>query len=317
MSDDVPRPDPAPPAVPIRTRSRLRVAAIRAGWILASTVLAAAVDFAVNGASGSWRTPEACSLAPAAGPRVERELRVFAFNAAKCDFHEGGLSFASAEEVRARLDRIAAVVERERPDLVFLSEIVMEAGPVDVHQVDYLARRSGFAAYACAENYSFGLPFFRFRSGNALLSRLPLRPLAVQQLSGARSFWSPTNNRRALWCEVEIGGEWLLVGSLRNDSFDLENNARQTREILDFVGDRPALLAGDFNAGVESASIALLEGSQRFAAGLDRRPTFPRSAPTRRIDWIFAPAGWSVIEESVVDCLASDHLAVASTWRLP
>jgi endonuclease/exonuclease/phosphatase (EEP) superfamily protein YafD len=38
---------------------------------------------------------------------------------------------------------------------------------------------------------------------------------------------------------------------------------------------------------------------------------------TRRIDWIFAPAGWSVVEESVVDSLASDHLAVASTFRLP
>jgi len=106
----------------------------------------------------------------------------------------------------------------------------------------------------------------------------------VQPLAGPQSIRSPTNIRRALWCEIQVGGDWLLVGSLRNDSFDDLNNQRQTTEILAFVGSRPALLAGDFNALPDSQSIAQMNRSGRFAIGNDLRATFPRGAPDRRID---------------------------------
>lgn len=275
------------------------------------------LSFVVNGASTSWRVPHVVTLGKAAGLAPDRTLRVLAFNAAKCDFHEGGLSFANEDAVRDRLERIAAAIERERPDIVCLSEVVHECGPVDVDQVAVLASRCGFAAYATSDNYSFGLPFFRIRSGNAILSRFPLRGLSVEQLAGPRSIWSPTNVRRALWCEIEVDDAWLLVGSLRNDSFDALNNQRQTAEILEFVRERPALLAGDFNADLESNSIARLGRSGRFAASFDRRATFPRGTPYRRIDYVFGPAAWPVQLERVIDCGTSDHLAVATDFRLP
>src|SRR6185503_12282783 len=149
------------------------------------------------------------------------ELRVLALNAAKCDFHEGGISFASSATVRSRLDLVADVIRAQRADVVLLSEVVFECGPVPLNQAQYLAERCAFAHYATAENYSFGLPWFRIRSGNAVLSKLPLAPLEVVQLAGGRPFWSPTNNRRVLWCEISINGAPLLVASIRNDSFDI------------------------------------------------------------------------------------------------
>jgi endonuclease/exonuclease/phosphatase family metal-dependent hydrolase len=242
---------------------------------------------------------------------------VLALNAAKCSFHEGGLRFAHADTVRSRLNQIAETILAERADVVCLSEVVMECGPAPLDQVEHLARACGFAHWASAENYSFGLPFYRIRSGNAVLSRVPLRALPAMQLAGGRPFWNPTNNRRALWFELAVNGTWLLGASIRDDSFDLQNNARQARQILDFVGTRPALLAGDFNAEPGTEPMKLFTATQQFVGFADGPPTYPAHAPARRIDQILGPAGWTVTDSRVVDTGVSDHLAVVVTFALP
>ncbi|MBI5433521.1 MAG: endonuclease/exonuclease/phosphatase family protein [Planctomycetes bacterium] len=272
--------------------------------------------FAYEGLNPSWRTPE---VARGVGDELAvpiRELRVVALNVAKAHFYEGG-EFVDATRVRAELDAIAAVLVAERADLVFLSEVVLECGPEPLDQVEHLALAGRFPFRAASENYSFGFPFFRIRAGNALLSRAPLKAIETLQLAGGRPFWSPTNNRRALCTELELGGATVLAVVVRNDSFDLANNFVQTRELLDYVGERPALLAGDFNAEPRDASLELLRASGRFSGFVDGSPTFPSSAPRRRIDHVLAPATWTVVEQHVVAAGSSDHLAVVATFRLP
>jgi endonuclease/exonuclease/phosphatase family metal-dependent hydrolase len=273
--------------------------------------------FVANGLDRSWRVPVIVHGSAPLAPPPGQELRVFAFNAAKCGFHHGGLEFASAEEVRARLDRIASSIRAEEADLVALSEVVFEAGPVPLDQVAYLAEAAGFARHVSAENYSFGLPFYRIRSGNALLAKVELHTPEVLQLAGGTPFWAPTGNRRALFVELELDGHPLLVGSLRNDSFDLANNLRQTRELLAHIGARPALLAGDFNAQPHDDSLRELAATGAFTALATSPPTFPTRAPTRRIDHVFAPATCTLVEHHVVDTGVSDHLAVVATFRRP
>lgn len=212
-------------------------------------------------------------------PRTTREIRVMAFNAAKLFFHAGGVSFAPADEIRKRLERVAAVLESERIDLAFLSEVVTECGPVPQNQVADLARRAHFPEWASGDNYSFGVPFFRIRSGNAVLSRFPLRALDVQQLPGAKTLWSPSNDRRTPWVELRVHDEWLLAASVRNDSFDSANNLLQSRVLLERVGDRPALLAGDFNAEPSSESMRAFVASDRFTPVVDGAATYPADAP--------------------------------------
>jgi len=56
---------------------------------------------------------------------------------------------------------------------------------------------------------------------------------------------------------------------------------------------------------------------RRFAPSLDRRCTFPASAPDRRLDMIFGPAQWTVERKGVIDTTASDHLAVTTHFALP
>ncbi|MCC6409140.1 MAG: endonuclease/exonuclease/phosphatase family protein [Planctomycetes bacterium] len=278
--------------------------------------LAGLALFAYEGLNPSWRKPE---VARSAGDELVapiRELRVVALNVAKARFYEGS-EFADADRVRAELDAIAAVLVAERADLVFLSEVVLECGPEPLDQVEHLARAGRFPFRAASENYSFGLPFFRIRAGNALLSRVPVKALETLQLAGRRPFWSPTNNRRALCTELELGGATVLAVVVRNDSFDLANNLAQTRELLDWVGARPALLAGDFNAEPGDASLQLLSSSGRFSGLVDAPPTFPSAAPRRRIDHVLAPPTWTLVEHHVVAAGSSDHLAVVATFRLP
>lgn len=291
---------------------------VRAGILgAAAGVGAGALLFCLNGLSDRWREPTV-QLNPAAqvATAAPEELTLVAFNLAKASFHDGGLSFAPRAEVVERLATVARFLEGERADLVFLSEVVFEAGPAPQDQLAILAEKAGFPYRASGENYSFGFPFYRLRSGNALLSRYPLRGLFVQELPGATPFYAPTNNRRLLWCELALGGEALLVGSVRNDSFDRANNLRQTRALLEVPGERPVLLGGDFNATPGSDSLALLESSGRFAGVFDGPATFPAWAPERRIDYVLAPRAWELVEERVVAVGVSDHRAVVARYRL-
>lgn len=288
---------------------------------LAVSVLIVGALFTANGLSESWRVPRTGTNGHSYFWMTDQPrklgVRVMAFNAAKGWFHRGGLDFANVDEVRANLDRVASVIRDEDPDVVCLSEVVMEAAPNDLDQVEYLARACGFAQWASAENYNFGVPWFRIRSGNAVLSNFEMRALEVQQLAGGTSFWSPTGNRRALWFEIRLNGEWLLGASIRNDSFDLVNNGRQVEELLARIGDRPALVAGDFNAAPGTPPMERWLATGRFAGFAAEPATFPAHAPTRRIDQLLAPVAWRVIDQRVVDTGVSDHLAVVVTFALP
>lgn len=296
--------------------SRLGRIVRRVVFALGSLVLVTAIAFVLNGTSDAWRRPESGFVAMSEPPTARRELRVMAFNAAKCGFFAGG-RFVEREVVTAELDALAQAIVSEDCDLVVLSEVVLECGPAPLDQVAYVAEHARMAQYAASENYSFGVPFFRIRSGNALLSRWPLKALETQQLAGGAPFWNPTNNRRALWCEVELPKGPLLVAALRNDSFDLANNLVQTREILTWLGERPALLAGDFNAEPQDASMEFLRSSGRFTGFVDAPPTYPTRAPRRRIDHVLAPAAWKLLEHHVLTIGTSDHLAVVATFAIP
>lgn len=268
-----------------------------------------------NGWSSDWATPRASTTSHA--PRRARVagVRVVAYNLAKLSAVRA-LPLRSVGEVEAHLDEIAALLRGLDPDIVVLSEAVVECTACDVNQVEYLARATGMHAWAFGENMNFGLPFFRLRSGNAVLSRFPLRPLANVQLSGTRPILWPANNRRILWCETLINGAWVRVGSVHNDSFDPDNNAVQVQEILDQLGQEAAILAGDFNAKPRDSQIRALRDSGKFAGEFEGAFTAPADVPVVRIDYVLAPAAWSHVETVVVASDESDHRPVVAEFRI-
>lgn len=287
----------------------------RIGLALVVPVLVLAL-FVAEGLSPAWRVPEAGVTRAKAAGASGGTVRVLAYNIAKC-WAYAGFELASTSAVRRCLREVARVVRSERPDLVFLSEIVKECGPRPVDQVGALARATGMHAWVFGENYRWGLPFFRVRAGNAILSRWPLRAVETQALPGPGSLFLPMGRRRLPWAEVTIDGQRLLVGSVRNDSFDLDNNLRHARAIVRKLGRGRALLAGDFNAPQGSPPMRAYERSGLFAGELQGPFTYPARRPDRTIDYVLAPREWTLVEHHVPRLGPSDHLPVVSTFRLP
>lgn len=275
--------------------------------------------FVVNGLLlASGETPRLGTTShTAASENRPREVKILAYNIAKGFVHDGGLRFANREVVAAHIRKVAAVINAERPDLVFLSEVVFECTPCPLNQVVELAEATGMHAWAFGENYNFGLPFYRVVGGNAILSRRPLEGVANLSLAGRRPFYVTFNNRRALWAAANFGGERVLLASLHNDSFSISNNLEQTKQLLAYMDGRPALLAGDFNAKPRERPIRMIEDSGLFSGAVEGENTFPSRLPDKRIDFIFAPRSWTLLEHRVLDGTASDHRAVVSTFRLP
>ncbi|MCB9870905.1 MAG: endonuclease/exonuclease/phosphatase family protein [Planctomycetes bacterium] len=256
--------------------------------------------------------PEAAPL-----PRAGERLRVLAWNLAKCFVHHGGIAFSSRVEVERRVERMAALIRGERPDLVFLSEVVTECTPCPVDQVAHLARATGLPHWVFGENYNFGLPFLRIVGGNAILSRHPLEAVGNPDLAGRQPFWVTRNNRRVLLARMRTAAGPVLLGAMHTDSFDLGNNLRQTEQILGLGVGVSMLLAGDFNAEPDSPSLDAIAASRRFVGARYGPATFPADAPERRIDYVFAPAGWKLVESRVLEACVSDHRAVLATFEMP
>lgn len=244
------------------------------------------------------------------------EVTFLSYNIAKGFAHKGGLKFESPAFVEAKLKRMAEVIRAEQPDAVFLSEALTELGPCDVDQVAFLARECGLPHVITGENYNLGLPFYRVVGGNAIMSRTPLTPVANIDLAGRKPFWVTQNNRRALFVSAEFGGTTVLMAALHNDSFDMRNNEAQTRQLLEYVGERPAVLAGDFNNRPENGSIKLIRASGKFAGAFDGPPTFFEGSRAERIDYIFVPVGWELLESRVIADDTSDHRPLVCRFRV-
>lgn len=298
----------------------MRRVVLRAVGLVAALFVLLVALFALNGlVLAAGESPRAGTTRHlAALPRPDGDgfvtLRVVAYNVAKGFVHRGGLRFEPAETVRRNVLAMAAAVAPLRPDLLILSEVVQtcDASPVD--QVATMADATGMHAWVFGENYNFGLPFYRIVGGNAVLARFPLTAVGNPSLAGRRPFWATRNSRRALFAEASPGGARVRLVALHNDSYDLRNNLRQTRQIVDLLGDVPALLAGDFNAQPHEPPMQWLRATGRFAGRFDGPATFPGDG--QRLDYILAPAGWELVEERVIEADASDHRPVYARFRV-
>lgn len=244
------------------------------------------------------------------------EVTFVSYNIAKGFAHKGGLTFESREFVEGKLRRMAELIRAEQPDVVFLSEALTELAPCNVDQVAFLARECGLPFVATGENYNVGIPFCRVVGGNAILSRTPLTPVANFDLAGRKRFWVTQNNRRALFVSMEFGGKPVLLAALHNDSFDMRNNFAQAQQLIDYVGDRPAVLAGDFNNRPEDRSIKLFRDSGKFGGAFDGPPTFFEGKRAERIDFIFVPKEWELLETKVIPDDTSDHRPLVSRFKV-
>lgn len=115
---------------------------------------------------------------------------------------------------------------------------------------------------------------------------------------------------------LAVAGRTFTAASLHL-GLDADERRRHADEILRILGgrDQPWVVAGDFNEKADApAWHALAAGHEDVGAAHDR-PTFPASAPRRRIDTVLVPQGWTFSVVSPSDIVGETDLIAATDHR--
>jgi endonuclease/exonuclease/phosphatase family metal-dependent hydrolase len=273
------------------------------GLVLASRETPVVREFPVPNPAGSG-----------AGPR---QVVVMSFNIGNAFAHRGDFQFEPAAKVTAQLEKLAEIIQLAEPDIVCLQAVMTEAGTMPIDQIEFLAKAARLPYTAFGEHYNVGVPGYRIVGGNAILSRTPLLPVENLTLSGRPPFYSTTNSHRALFAETVVHGQSVMIGCLHNDSVDPDNNCRQMEQILSFIGDRPCILAGDFNAVPGSPSIARVKDSGKYVGVFEGLKTTPAAAPISQLNYVFGPSSWTHAGTDVFNTALTAHRPVVAAFTVP
>lgn len=244
-------------------------------------------------------------------------LRVMTYNVHRC----------VGVDRRLDLERIAAVIAAERPDVVALQELDVlrqRTGGVDQARqlAELLTMRAHFNAAMRVEEEEYG---------DAILTALPCRLVKAAPLptDPGLKFLEP---RGAVWVAVEVTTRTGPVEvQIINTHLGLAPKEQriQADALLgpDWTGSAafagPAVLMGDFNATPLSSAYRKLAGQLRNAQDEVRttaQPTFPSGFPILRIDHVFLKGDITVERmESPFDRrarAASDHLPLLAQLQV-
>jgi endonuclease/exonuclease/phosphatase family metal-dependent hydrolase len=237
--------------------------------------------------------------------RASPLLRVLTYN-----IHHGeGL------DGRVDLERQAAIMSREAPDLIALQEVdarTARSGGVD--QLAELARLTGMSPV-----FGKAMDFQGGAYGVGVLSRVPLRRVKNRRLPG-----SPGREpRTALSVEVDPGERGPRVQftttHLDNgrEAVDKLAQASFLANAISPDADDAGILAGDMNTRFDTPPMQLL--ARRWTDTFVEPPPDPSGRPRRRIDYVMVrPAdAWRVVEARFVSApMASDHqpMLVVLEW---
>lgn len=269
-------------------------------WSVPFTGQGFAADSATGGLVGIHRAGKRVVFASL---KPGLRLRVLSYN-----LHHG-------EGVDGRLDleRIAALIRAEDPDLVALQEV--DRGTTRTKGVDQaavLGKLSGMAAV-----FGPNLELQGGSYGNAVLSRWPLGKFENQVLpnhdGGEPRGVLAVPLRPPGWPEPLL----FLATHLdhRKDDRSRLASAAAIRALL--PDDGLAVLAGDLNAAPDSAVLAAFR--EAWTGDAKEHPTTPVGDPKRQIDFVlFRPAGrWKVASMRALDeAVASDHRPILAVLEL-
>lgn len=212
------------------------------------------------------------------------------------------------------LSRIAALFQREQPDIVAMQEV---DGPSfwsgRFCHVDHLARRAGFAFTAHGRHVERAW----LRYGTGLLSRLELHD--AQAHTFARSL--PTPSKGFTLATVRIAGDVELdVVSVHLDFLRAKVRARQVAQLVEVLAPRrrPRIVMGDFNAGWHDRRSAVRELADALELVAHAPEVRTRTFTTlpRRLDWILTSPQLDFERHEVLSDVVSDHLPVVADLRL-
>ncbi len=311
---------------------RIRLIAI----ILLAVVLA---PYGFSRVASSWRRLSVHSNTDSpADNRDHGPLSVACYNIA----HGRGLATSNwrggtAEERNARLRQIADLLKKLDADIVVLNEVDFDSSwSSSTNQARYLAKQAGYPYWAEQRNLDLRVLAWKWRFGNAVLSRYPIAQASVVDLPGfsaVETFFA--GKKRAVSCTVDVNGENVRILAVHLCQRSEAVRARSCKVIAEIASSDtvPTIVAGDFNSSptgfpnsvsgttagnamdILDAS-ALFQRRPKHPSGSPGELTYHSSQPTSTIDWILVPKNCQIGEYRVESSTLSDHRPVVAELSL-
>src|SRR5215217_9631678 len=214
------------------------------------------------------------------------------------------------------LQRIAEVIDQQRPDLVGLQEVD--------RNVRRTEGKDEIAELAAMTNMDFAFaPNLDYQGGKygvAILSRLPIRNTVHRMFENKRE----AERRGMLEIEIELDGKTINFVTTHLDYQFEDGRLFETEQLLKFLeGTKGSLIVvADLNDTPDGSAYKLMRTrfddawitSHAKGDGF----SYPADKPVKRIDHIFyrTKAGVRAKKAWVVETLASDHLPVVATIEI-
>ena len=213
------------------------------------------------------------------------------------------------EDGKLDLERIAARIREQKPDLVVLQEVDNKCRrSKSVDQAAELAKLTGLTGV-----FGKAMDFDGGEYGQAILSKHPLGETKIHRLPGEGE------PRIAFEAVVNFKSQPLRLVSVH---LDYEQDARRFKQAETLVKElaaskEPLILAGDFNDVPDSAVIKMFGDALTPVKKSEPHLTCPAAKPDTEIDHMFlrglkAASPVTVLPEAV----ASDHRPLVMTVQL-
>jgi endonuclease/exonuclease/phosphatase family metal-dependent hydrolase len=245
-------------------------------------------------------------LAASSEASTKNSLRVMTYN-----IHVG-----VGMDKKLDLQRIADVINAERPDLVGLQEV--DRGVKRTEGKDEIAELAKLTSmhYAFAHN----LDYQGGQYGVAILSRFAIGKIDHRKYENRRE----AERRGMLRVEIQIGGRTVHFVTTHLDYQHADGRLFETEQMLKFLeGTRgPLIVVGDFNdepAG-DACKLILTKFYDSWLKARAQGPglSYPADKPTKRIDYVFTRQSDPIRVKKawIASTLASDHLPLIADLEI-
>ena len=215
------------------------------------------------------------------------------------------------------LQAVADVINREKPDVVFLQEVdknTIRSGK-DSHQAKDLAELTGMHYHFASASYKS-----EGEQGQAILSKYPIIDAESFRLPCPEESNGETRSLAIIVVEIEgVNVAFMTVHLDHRSDVDREFQIAQMLEHTKKYDNYPIIFGGDFNMKPDNDNFNLIK--KQFAMVTDDHPfTFPQINPTTTIDFILlnnkASELLDVVDYYTVDeQYASDHLPLIMEFK--
>ncbi|MFN2578307.1 MAG: endonuclease/exonuclease/phosphatase family protein [Pyrinomonadaceae bacterium] len=288
---------------PLQLRSLLDKRAAGAGTLTLPRLRVFAVTVLLLAGS---LIPTSAARTPVSPTSPTRSIRVMTYN-----IHVG-----VGMDKKLDLPRIAAVIAKQKPDLVGLQEV--DRGVERTQRIDEIAELAKLTHMDYA--FAFNLRYQGGQYGVAILSRYRIKSFDHRLYQNTRE----AERRGFIRAEIDVDGRIVNFVTTHLDYQYDDGRLFEAQQLLAALQDvkAPLIVVGDFNDVPTGGAYQLVRN--RFDdAWVDGRVTdaglsYPADKPTKRIDYIVFRRGDRIRTKKawIVNTLASDHVPVVADLQI-